>query len=148
MLFDPIHRFPRSSIFDIISWILLSKNVHFNFLTVPLNTFQFFSSLENLYFANFNWYLLFHYTLKCLVILMHFKCLYQMISDLCANFWTADSSDSLLLICSVSILLIVLIKSMMNLYFSSLFLIIIHHLLETNPSIIKISTDSRVWSDE
>ena len=115
--------------FDAISLILSSKNKYFVFLTVLLNIFQ----LSNiLYFASLTWQSSFHQALECLVILTYFKCLYQMISDLFANSWTASLRDSLFISHSVLIFLMAFISLVMNLSFSLLFLIIVYHLSRTN----------------
>ena len=71
-----------------------------------------------------------------------------MISDLFANSCTASSSKTLLLSCLVLFFLMASISLAINLSFSSLFFMIVHHLLETNTLIIKMSTVNRALLDK
>ena len=134
--------------FHAISQILSLKNTYFVFFTMPLKAFQSSNCLNVLYFASLIWYFSVNQALEYLVILMYFEYLYQMTSDLFANSWTASSSESLLLICLVSIFLIASIRLVMNLSFSLLFLIILYHLFGTNSLMIEMSTVNGIWSDK
>jgi len=134
--------------FDAISWILLLKNTHFICFIVLLKAYQFSNCLDVLYFTSLDWYSLFHQALEHLVILTYFKYLYQMTSDLFANSETTSSSKSLLLICSVLIFLMTLIRSVIKLSSSSLFLIIMCYLFGMNSLMMEMSTVNGAWSDE
>ena len=93
--------------FNTISWILSLKNNYFVLFIVFLNAFQFSICLDDLYFASLVWQSSFYYTLECLVILIHFENLYQIISDLFANSCTGRNRPAtepvMLKVCNVKL---------------------------------------------
>ena len=68
-----------------ISWILRSKNVHFMFLIIFLNCFQFSIHLDALYLSRFLLQFMFHQLLECFIMLTTFKFFIQMFSIKLAN---------------------------------------------------------------
>ena len=68
-----------------ISWILRLKNVHFMFLIIFLNCFQFSIHLDALYLSRFLLQFMFHQLLECFIMLTTFKFFTQMFSIKLAN---------------------------------------------------------------
>ena len=112
-----------------ISWILRSKNCHFIFLTILWNCFQSSKLLDNLYFSKSLLQLLFHQLLEYLMMLTTFKFFSQETSTMEAKSLTALLRLAMSIMLEMLIFLMELIRSLMNVNSSSLFLMI-EHLLE------------------
>jgi len=115
-------RFYSLQFFNVISWILLSKNKHFVVVTVLLKSFYSLTFLDALYTVSFSWHFSFYQFLDCLIILTNHECNIHVDSDILAYFWTMLLREFLSRIFTISIFLNLLIKSFTNLDSSSLFL--------------------------
>ena len=131
----------------VISVILSSKNMCFDFLTVFLNSFQSLRLWDCQYLLRLLWQLSFHYVLECLIMLTFLEYLIQMFSILMASIWTIFSRASMLWIKDVSILLMKLTSSSKKYFSLSLFLIRGHFQLEICLSKIEILTEMGAWSN-
>ena len=109
---------------NVISWILLSKKVYLAILTVFLYIIQSVLLLDVQYMIRFLLHSSFHYVLEYLVMLIYLKYLYQSFSMIEANSWVTSSSILWLWILVIWIQLILFLNSLMNSFFSSLFLMI------------------------
>jgi len=113
---------------DMISWIYSSKNDFLVLLTIPLNFFQSEIDLDVKYEFNSLPYSSFHQALEHLVILIYLEYFFQRFSVINTNSYTILSSDLVLCISEVSMLLTLFLSLLMKSFSSSLFLIMAYYL--------------------
>lgn len=121
-------RFHECLFLDVISWIFSSKNDFLVLLTIPLNFLEFEIDLDVQYELNSLPYSSFHQALEHLVILTYLEYFFQRFSIINANSYIILSSDLLLCISEVSMLLTLFLSLLTNSFSSSLFLIMAYYL--------------------
>ena len=132
----------------VISSILSSKKVCLDFLTMLLKSFQFSRLCVCQYLFNVWLQSSFHHALECLVMLTIFECLIYMFSILITRCWTTSSKDLVSWMDIIFKFLINWMRSSMNWFSSSLFLISDCHLVEILSLLMGMSTVIGAWLDE
>ena len=139
-------RFHGFLLVDMISWILLSKNIFLAILTNFLYLVQSVLLLDVWYLVRSLLYSLFHYTLEYLVMLTFLEYLYQNSSAIEANSCVIFSSILQSWIFVILIQLILFLDLLINSFSFSLFLTIACF-LSCMVSFLIIKTNKEVWSD-
>lgn len=131
---------------NIVSWILLSKNVCFTVLTIFLHLVYFILFLDIWYVTRSLLQSLFHHALECLVIWTCLECLYHNSFAMEVNSWVTSSSFLWLRILVILIQLVLFLNLLMNFFSSLLFSTIVSFFFWINSFLITIWTDDGAWS--